>query len=284
MIKVVRAVTGPRPQGGEGPRRLGAEAGQGGREPGGGRLDQGPARGGRRRRRAQVGRSARSRYAPRGAARRPLGVARALSGALRLTAAQVCQAGCISPVTARDSGRISDEAEDHDSLPSSPPASARRSRSRTTATATERSTTATACAEPRLRPSRPRRCRAVAPQELIRPGRLTVTVGAAGQTVTLGPQRLRHRHGDVRSCLTVTRPTSSGERRAAQRQRRPRTTHRRRAPRPPTTPRRDDTTAGRPRRRLRQPGSLAAAPLAGRLRDATVRRQFPAARRGLRLR
>ena len=43
-----------RPQGGEGPRRLGSEAGQGGRRPGGGRPDQGAARGSRRDSRAQV--------------------------------------------------------------------------------------------------------------------------------------------------------------------------------------------------------------------------------------
>ena len=59
VIKVVRAVTGPRPQGGEGPRRRRPRHRQGGREPGGGRLDQGAAGGGRRQRRAEVSRSIR---------------------------------------------------------------------------------------------------------------------------------------------------------------------------------------------------------------------------------
>ena len=54
VIKVVRADHGPRPEGSEGPRRLGPEAGQGGHRPGRGRLDQGAARRGRRHRRAQV--------------------------------------------------------------------------------------------------------------------------------------------------------------------------------------------------------------------------------------
>ncbi len=54
VIKVVRAVTGPRPEGGQGPRRLGPQAGQGGRGPGRGRLDQEPAGRGRRGRRDQV--------------------------------------------------------------------------------------------------------------------------------------------------------------------------------------------------------------------------------------
>ena len=45
---------GPRPQGGRGPRRRRSERRQGGRGAGGGRLDQGAARGGRRLRRGQV--------------------------------------------------------------------------------------------------------------------------------------------------------------------------------------------------------------------------------------
>ena len=50
-----------RPEGSEGPRRLGSQAGQGGRQPGRGRLDQGAARGSRRRRRDQVARRKLSR-------------------------------------------------------------------------------------------------------------------------------------------------------------------------------------------------------------------------------
>ena len=59
VIKVVRAITGSRPEGSEGPRRLGSQAGQGGRRPGRGEHDQGPARGSGSDRRDQVGRRAR---------------------------------------------------------------------------------------------------------------------------------------------------------------------------------------------------------------------------------
>jgi large subunit ribosomal protein L7/L12 len=55
VIKVVRAITGLGLKEAEGPRRLGSEAGQGGRCARGGRLDQVAARGGRRDRRGQVG-------------------------------------------------------------------------------------------------------------------------------------------------------------------------------------------------------------------------------------
>ena len=63
----------PRPEGGEGPRRLGSEAGQGGRRPGRGRLDQGAARGSRGDRRGQVASPARL-HARRAASGRPFAV------------------------------------------------------------------------------------------------------------------------------------------------------------------------------------------------------------------
>ena len=54
VIKVVRAVTGLGLKEAKDLVDSRPERGQGGREPGGGRLDQGPARGGRRHRRGQV--------------------------------------------------------------------------------------------------------------------------------------------------------------------------------------------------------------------------------------
>ena len=54
VIKVVRAITGPRPQGGQGPRRRRAEPGQGRRRAGRGRPAQGAAGRSRRHGRAQV--------------------------------------------------------------------------------------------------------------------------------------------------------------------------------------------------------------------------------------
>ena len=54
VIKEVRAITGARAQGGEGPRRGRAQPGQGGRVQGRGRRDQGEARGSRSDRRGQV--------------------------------------------------------------------------------------------------------------------------------------------------------------------------------------------------------------------------------------
>ena len=93
----------PRPQGGEGPRRLGSEAGQGGRQPGRGRLDQGAARGGRRRGRAQVGRLA-AVVRPRGAARRPSSFRRPLQG-IYAARPQDLPMPSISGATAPDSWR-----------------------------------------------------------------------------------------------------------------------------------------------------------------------------------
>ena len=54
VIKVVRADHGPGPEGGQGPGRRCAESGQGGCASGGGGLDQGAARRGRRSGRSQV--------------------------------------------------------------------------------------------------------------------------------------------------------------------------------------------------------------------------------------
>ena len=59
VIKVVRAITGPRPEGGQGSRRQRPEGDQGRRGSGRGRLDQGPARRGGSDRRGQVSRRGR---------------------------------------------------------------------------------------------------------------------------------------------------------------------------------------------------------------------------------
>ncbi len=71
VIKVVRAVTGARAQGGEGPRGRRPRHRQGGRPEGGGRRHQGSARRGRSRRRAQVAEHDRRGCERAGAAGRP---------------------------------------------------------------------------------------------------------------------------------------------------------------------------------------------------------------------
>ena len=93
VIKVVRAVDRPGPQGGQGARRRGAQARQGGHRARRGRQAQGRARGGRRERRGQVARATAHLRAPRGA----------LPGALR--ASGVVRDALASPSAVRGERR-----------------------------------------------------------------------------------------------------------------------------------------------------------------------------------